>query len=129
MLQVTIGGFCFAPDSDRSELTVTVEAPPGSSLEYTRVVTEQVARQVRAHPEVAYAYATVGSASGSGGVDVGSVYLRLIPRHQRSVSQQDVANQAAPLCDLLNLAALNAGRANAHPLVAAVHDRPHRLQV
>src|SRR5687767_6826544 len=47
-LQVLIGGFGFAPESDRSELTVTVEAPPGSSLEYTRVVTEQVARQLRA---------------------------------------------------------------------------------
>src|SRR5215213_7821425 len=89
-LQVTIGGFGFAPDSDRSELTVTVEAPPGSSLEYTRVVAEQVARQVRAHPEVAYTYTTVGSASGSGSVDVGSVYLRLKPRHERDVSQQDL---------------------------------------
>src|SRR5215213_5253994 len=89
-LQVAIGGFGFAPDSDRSELTVTVEAPPGSSLEYTRVVVEQVARQVRAHPEVAYTYTTVGSASGSGSVDVGSVYLRLKPRHERDVSQQDL---------------------------------------
>ncbi|PYP79937.1 MAG: AcrB/AcrD/AcrF family protein [Gemmatimonadetes bacterium] len=92
-LQVTIGGFGFAPDSDRSELTVTVEAPPGSSLEYTRVVTEQVARQVRAHPEVQYTYATVGSASGSGGVDVGSVYLRLKPRHERDVSQQALGKE------------------------------------
>src|SRR6187551_1516410 len=92
-LQVAIGGFGFAPDSDRSELTVTVEAPPGSSLEYTRVVTEQVARQVRAHPEVAYTYATVGSASGSGGVDVGSVYLRLVPRSKRKVSQQALGRE------------------------------------
>jgi len=92
-LQVTVGGFGFAPDSDRSELTVTVEAPPGSSLEYTRVVAEQVARQVRAHPEVAYTYTTVGSASGSGSVDVGSIYLRLTPRHERDVSQQALGLQ------------------------------------
>src|SRR5688500_1916436 len=89
-LQVLIGGFGFAPESDRSELTVTVEAPPGSSLEYTRVVTEQVARQLRVHPEVAYTYATVGSASGSGSVDVGSVYVRLKPRAQRDVTQQEL---------------------------------------
>jgi HAE1 family hydrophobic/amphiphilic exporter-1 len=92
-LQATIGGFGFAPDSDRSELTVTVEAPPGSSLEFTRVVTEQVARQVRAHPEVEYTYATVGSASGSGGVDVGSVYVRLKPRSKRRVSQQALGRE------------------------------------
>lgn len=86
-LQVMFGGFGFVPNSDRSELTVTVEAPPGSSLEYTRVVTEQVARMVRAHPEVTYTYSTVGSASGSGGVDVGSVYIRLKPKAERSISQ------------------------------------------
>jgi HAE1 family hydrophobic/amphiphilic exporter-1 len=87
-LQVTFGGFGFVPSSDRSELTVTVEAPPGSSLDYTRVVTEQVARLVRAHPEVLYTYATVGSASGSGGVDIGSVYVRLAPKKERDISQQ-----------------------------------------
>ncbi len=86
-LQVMFGGFGFVPASDRSELTVTVEAPPGSSLEFTRVLTEQVARQVRAHPEVVYTYSTVGSASGSGGVDVGSVYIRLKPKKERGISQ------------------------------------------
>ena len=88
-LQVAVGGFGFVPASDRSELTVTVEAPPGSSLEYTRVLAEQVARQLRAHPEVVYTYTTVGSASGSGGVDVGSVYVRLKDKKDRNISQTD----------------------------------------
>ena len=92
-LQVLLGGFGFAPDSDRSELTVTVEAPPGSSLEYTRVVTEQVARQLRAHPEVAYTYSTIGSSTGSGGVDIGSVYVRLVPKAARDVSQQTLGKE------------------------------------
>ena len=87
-LQVLFGGFGFVPTSDRSETTVTVEAPPGSSLEYTRVVTEQVARLVRAHKEVRYTYSTIGSASGSGGVDMGSVYIRLTPKAERDISQQ-----------------------------------------
>ena len=86
-LQVLVGGFGFVPQSDRSELTVTVEAPPGSSLEFTRVVTEQIARQIRLHSEVLYTYATVGSASGSGSVDVGSVYIRLKPKVDRNISQ------------------------------------------
>ncbi len=88
-LQVAVGGFGFVPTSDRSELTVTVEAPPGSSLEYTRVLTEQVAQQLRAHAEVLYTYSTVGSASGSGGVDVGSVYVRLKPKADRNISQTE----------------------------------------
>jgi HAE1 family hydrophobic/amphiphilic exporter-1 len=86
-VQIFFGGFGFVPESDRSETTVVVEAPPGSSLEYTRVVTEQVARRVRAHPEVRYTYATVGSASGSGGVDVGNVYVRLVDKKDRAISQ------------------------------------------
>jgi hydrophobic/amphiphilic exporter-1 (mainly G- bacteria), HAE1 family len=90
-LQVFFGGFGFTPTSDRSELTVQVEAPPGSSLEYTRVVTEQVAKRVRMHPEVRYTYSTVGSASGSGGVDLGSVYVRLVPKVDRHISQTNFA--------------------------------------
>ncbi|AHG87874.1 acriflavin resistance protein [Gemmatirosa kalamazoonensis] len=86
-IQVRFGGFGFTPDSDRSELTVTVEAPPGSSLEYTRVQTEQIAARIRTHKEVAYTYATVGSASGSGAVDVGSIYVRLVPKAQRDLKQ------------------------------------------
>ncbi|MBV9881090.1 MAG: efflux RND transporter permease subunit [Gemmatirosa sp.] len=86
-LQVAFGGFGFTPASDRSELTVTVEAPPGSSLEYTRVQTEQIAAQVRTHKEVEYTYATIGSASGSGAVDVGSIYIRLVPKAKRSLNQ------------------------------------------
>jgi HAE1 family hydrophobic/amphiphilic exporter-1 len=88
-LQVTLGGFGFVPTSDRSELTVTVEAPPGSSLEFTRGVTELVAQGLRRHKEVRYTYSTVGSASGSGSVDVGSVYVRLVPKAERSISQTD----------------------------------------
>jgi len=91
-LQATFGGFGFVPTSDRSELTVSVEAPPGSSLQYTRVVTEQVAALMRRHDEVAYTYSTVGSASGTGAVDMGSVYVRLVPKHDRSMSQHELGS-------------------------------------
>ena len=86
-LQVAFGGFGFAPISDNSELNVAVEAPPGSSLEYTTLKTEEVGRMVRAHPEVAYTYTTIGSASGSGAVDAATVYVRLVPKHERAISQ------------------------------------------
>ncbi len=88
-LQVTLGGFGFTPDSDRSELTVSVETPPGSSLEYTRVQAEQIAALIRTHEEVRYTYTTVGSASGSGAVDVASVYVRLVPKAERAIGQTD----------------------------------------
>src|SRR5215207_3025769 len=47
---------------------------------------------MRTHKEVAYTYSTVGSASGTGAVDVGSVYVRLVPKHERSLSQSELGN-------------------------------------
>jgi HAE1 family hydrophobic/amphiphilic exporter-1 len=88
-LQVRFGGFGFAPISDNSELSVAVETPPGSTLKYTTAKAEEVARMVRAHKEVAYTYTTVGSASGSGAVDAATIYVRMVPKHQRSISQED----------------------------------------
>ena len=51
----------FVPVSDRSEISMIVETPPGSNLEYTRLKAEEVARLARAHPEVRYTYTTVGT--------------------------------------------------------------------
>lgn len=86
-LQVMFGGFGFAPLSDNSELNIEVETPPGSSLDYTSVKAEEAAKTARAHKEVAYTYTTVGSASGSGAVDNATVYVRLHPKKERSISQ------------------------------------------
>jgi HAE1 family hydrophobic/amphiphilic exporter-1 len=89
-LQVVIGGFAFVPVSDQSELNIAIETPPGSSLDYTTLKAEEVARMVRTRPEVLYTYTTVGSASGSGEVDNASVYVRLKPKKDRSISQDQL---------------------------------------
>jgi HAE1 family hydrophobic/amphiphilic exporter-1 len=89
VLQVAFGGFGFSPLSDNSELNVAIEAPPGSSLQYTTLKAEEVGRMVRTHKEVAYTYTTVGSASGSGATDAATVYVRLVPKHERSISQDE----------------------------------------
>src|SRR4051812_47427997 len=88
VLQAMFGGFGFAPLSDNSELNVAIETPPGSSLEYTRLKAQEVATIARRHGEVAYVYTTIGSSSGSGAVDAATVYVRLVPKHQRSISQE-----------------------------------------
>jgi HAE1 family hydrophobic/amphiphilic exporter-1 len=89
VLQVAFGGFGFSPLSDNSELNVAIEAPPGSSLQYTTLKAEEVGRMVRTHKEVLYTYTTVGSASGSGATDAATVYVRMVPKHQRGISQDD----------------------------------------
>lgn len=87
VLQVMFGGFGFAPLSDNSELNVEVDTPPGSSLEYTTLKAEEAARMARAHSEVAYVYTTVGTSTGSGEVDQATLYVRMVPKHQRHISQ------------------------------------------
>ena len=95
-LQVRYGGFGFVPNSDRSELNIGVETPPGSNLEYTRIKAEEVARVLRTHPEVAYTYVTVGSGGdmmGGAAVDKANIYLRMVPKSQRHISQYAFAGR------------------------------------
>lgn len=77
----------FIPDSDNSELNVSVEAPPGSNIDYTHIKAEEIGRIIRTHKEVDYTYTVVGSASGSGEVDVANIYIKLVPKADRSISQ------------------------------------------
>jgi hydrophobic/amphiphilic exporter-1 (mainly G- bacteria), HAE1 family len=86
-LQIAFGGFGFAPLSDNSELNVAIETPPSSTVEYTALKAEEVATIARRHKEVAYTYTTVGSSSGSGAVDAATVYVRLVPKRDRQITQ------------------------------------------
>lgn len=90
----TVGklGGGFIPDSDNSELSVSVETPPGSNIDYTHVKTEEIGRIVRSHKQVAYTYTTVGSATGSGAVDQATIYVKLVPKKQRNISQTDLSS-------------------------------------
>jgi HAE1 family hydrophobic/amphiphilic exporter-1 len=91
-----IGGGFF-PVQDVSEFNVVIETPPGSNLVYTRLKTEEVARLARSKPEVAYTYASIGGSGGLGGssgaVDEASIYVRLVPRDERSRHQEEVAQE------------------------------------
>jgi hydrophobic/amphiphilic exporter-1 (mainly G- bacteria), HAE1 family len=92
-IQVMFGGFGFVPNSDRSEINIGVETPPGSNLDYTLMKAEEVARVVRAHDEVAYTYVTVGGGGGaslsSGSVDAANIYVRLVPKAERDIVQYE----------------------------------------
>ena len=93
-LQLLFGGFGFVPTSDRSEITILFETPPGSSLEYTRLKALEMDRVLRAHDAVAYTYTSIGTGvglgEGAGTVDEGSIYVRLVSRSERDVSQDEL---------------------------------------
>jgi HAE1 family hydrophobic/amphiphilic exporter-1 len=90
-LQASFGGAGFVPISDRAEMDVIVEAPPSANLEYTKAQTEQLAAIARSHPEVEYTYTTIGVALPfrTPGVDQGTVYVKLSPKKERSISQDE----------------------------------------
>jgi HAE1 family hydrophobic/amphiphilic exporter-1 len=85
-------GAGFVPVSDRSEISMIVEAPPGSNLEYTRIKAEAAARRARAHPEVAYTYTTVGTPVPlkTPSVDQALVYVKLVPKSDRNLHQEEL---------------------------------------
>jgi HAE1 family hydrophobic/amphiphilic exporter-1 len=98
MIATGVVGSGFVPVSDRSEVNMIVEATPGASLQYTRRKVEEVAALARRHPEVAYTYATVGTSvpGKSPSVDQGLVYVRLVPKADRSISQEEVGQRLRP---------------------------------
>src|SRR5207237_140376 len=75
----------------RAAMTIALETPPGSNLAYTRLKAEEAARVARSHKEVLYTYTTLGSSS-IGTVDEGNIYVRLVPKNQRSISAEQFAN-------------------------------------
>ncbi len=76
-----VGGGFF-PGDDRGELNMAVETPPGSSLEFTRLKTEEAAALARTYGDVTYSFSTIGGASGA--VDAGAIYLKLTPMADRN---------------------------------------------
>ena len=85
-------GFGFFPEDDQAELNVTIESPPGSNIEYTRIKADEVVRQIQKHKEVRYAYTTIGGGQ-TGAVDVAKVYVRLTPKGQRNVSVEGISSR------------------------------------
>jgi HAE1 family hydrophobic/amphiphilic exporter-1 len=83
-------GTAFFPIDDRSEFHIRLETPPGSSLGYTRAKAQAIESVVMAIPEVRYTYTTLGGGA-SGSVDVGSIYVRLTPKAERSQSAEEIA--------------------------------------
>ncbi len=83
-------GVSFVPIDDKSEFNIQLETPPGSNLEYTRRKAEEVGALLRAHPEIRYTYATLGSTQ-TGAVDEGQIYVRMTPKHDRKLSAEGFA--------------------------------------
>ncbi|HEY2066215.1 MAG TPA: efflux RND transporter permease subunit [Gemmatimonadaceae bacterium] len=85
-------GVGFFPEDDRAELIIAVETPPGSNMAYTRLKAQEAARITRAHKEVQYTYTTLGGGA-NGTVDVGNIYVRMVPKSERKMSAEQFASE------------------------------------
>jgi HAE1 family hydrophobic/amphiphilic exporter-1 len=80
-------GKTFAPDQDEGRFLVYLRTPLGSSIDYTDSRLRMVEAVLRAHKEVFTEFALIGLGS-AGQVNQGTVVARMLPRDQRSITQQ-----------------------------------------
>ncbi|MEZ4238790.1 MAG: efflux RND transporter permease subunit [Myxococcota bacterium] len=92
-------GTSFFPDQDRSEFQVQLLMPPGSSLEYTRAKALEATAVAMGGEGVAHTYTTVGGQQSN--VDEASVYVKLLPKKDRDVSQSQIAYPIVDAMDRL----------------------------
>lgn len=65
--------FAFLPPSDAGRIAISIELPPGSSLEATTRVVEEVENRVKTHPDAEFVVAEVGAGATSfAGMGTGS---------------------------------------------------------
>lgn len=81
----------FIPDEDTSRVVASVELPPGSTLEDTRVTTDKVVDALRTIPEVTQVF-VLGGASPTGQREVrrAAVTIKLKPKSERAARQKDL---------------------------------------
>ncbi len=83
----------FLPVDDQSQFELTVRTPEGSTLAFTSTLTEKIAADVRKLTGVSDTLTTVGGGQQEQ-VNVASIYVKLQPLEERSVSQDDLMVKA-----------------------------------
>src|SRR6266699_2538246 len=83
----------FLPVDDQSQFELNVRAPEGYTLAATSALAERIAVDMRRLPGVTDTLTTIGSGQQQQ-VNVASIYVKLQPLEQRSVTQQDLMLRA-----------------------------------
>lgn len=82
----------FLPANDEAQFEIYVRTPENSTLEYTTLFTERLARTAREQPEVKNTLVTVADGDQRQ-PNVGRVYVRLTNPDQRTKSQDEVMDE------------------------------------
>ena len=88
----------FIPDGDEGRSVISVELPPGSSLDDTARVTDLLQGRIKHMPEVATVLAVGGAtATGAGEVRNAVMYIQYVPKKDRSLSQKHLEERIGDL--------------------------------
>ena len=81
----------FLPDEDTSRVVVSVELPPGTQIDQTRIKTDQMAKQLRTIPEVEQVF-VLGGTSPTGQLEVrrAALFIKLVPKEARVLTQKQL---------------------------------------
>jgi hydrophobe/amphiphile efflux-1 (HAE1) family protein len=88
--------FEFTPAQDQGFFMVRINAPVGSSLDYTDQVMRKVELVLRAQPEIEGQLAI----TGAGELNSGMMFVTLVPQEQRQLSQQALIAKLRPLLNV-----------------------------
>ncbi len=95
----------FIPAEDRAQSSLSIELPPGVTLEQTDSVVSQITALLQKRPEVKSIYASIGSAttsfggggnSSAGEVRRASMTINLVPKGERKLNQQQFEADIGP---------------------------------
>ena len=95
ILAMTIIPQGFVPPEDFGSSQLNVEVPPGGTLEDTARVSAAAAAVLRKSPDVVNINEFVGDSTGE--IQDGTMYVSLVPRSQRSLSQKQWEQSMMPL--------------------------------
>ncbi len=84
-------GFEFVPQPDFGETTITLNTPAGSSLQHTQTKVLEAEQVLRKRKDVIYTYSTINTGNAQG-KNYASIYVKLIPKKQRSMTQSEIEN-------------------------------------
>src|SRR5690606_33697065 len=81
----------FIPDDDQSEFEIVMELAPGTAFESTDALLRELEPQIASLPGVKNVLASGGDTrGGSGSATRASLYVGLVPIHERELSQEQV---------------------------------------
>ena len=86
----------FIPQDDQSQFEVNVRAPEGTSLQGSAALVNQLEGELKSLPGVEFVLSTVGADSQQR-VNLVTLFLQLVPMHDRKETQQEIMQQARRL--------------------------------